>query len=85
MSQSWWLFAFEIGIISYKKEALQALCIAKNIARNALAFRADEIDESVDRGDKALMKLGIRLRQFNVALCYGPKGLELSDRILSLL
>ena len=56
MSQSWQLFAFEVGIISRKKEAFQALCVAKNMAWNPLTFSADEFHESVDRGDNALMK-----------------------------
>ena len=38
MSQSWRLFALEVGIISCKKEAFQALCVAKNMAWNPLTL-----------------------------------------------
>jgi hypothetical protein len=52
-SQSWFV-AHEVRVISSKKEALQTLSITKNFARNSFTFRAQEIDESVDRGGKTL-------------------------------
>ena len=84
MSKAWRLIPIEVRIISCKKKALQSLCIAKNIAWNPLAFPTDEIDESVDCAGNALVEQGIRVRQFGIAFCYGPKGLELTDGVLAL-
>jgi hypothetical protein len=84
MSKAWRLIPFEVRIISCKKKALQPLCIAKNIAWNPFTLRTDEIDESVDCAGNSLVKQGISVRQFGVAFCYGPKGLELADGILAL-
>ena len=47
MSQSWRFLAFEVGIVSCKQKALEALSIAKNIAWNPLRFRVNEIEESI--------------------------------------
>ena len=53
-SQSWRFVALEVWVISAKKEALQALSVPQNVVWNTLAFRAEEIDESVDRGGDTL-------------------------------
>ena len=61
-SQSWRFVALEKRVIPAKKDALQALSVPKNIGWNPLAFRAKEIDESVDSGGDALMNHSIGLR-----------------------
>jgi hypothetical protein len=47
--------AYEVRVISTKKEAFQALRISKNVTRNPLTFRAKEIGESVDGASKPLV------------------------------
>jgi hypothetical protein len=47
--------AHEVRVISAKKKALQSLSIPKNVTRNPLTFRAEEIGESVDRAGKSLV------------------------------
>jgi len=54
-SQSRRFVAYEVRVISTKKEALQALSIPKNVTRNPLTFRSKEIGESVDPGGKSLV------------------------------
>jgi hypothetical protein len=67
LSQSWRFVAYEVRVISAKKDALQALGIPQNVAWSPLTFRFEEIDESVDRGCNTLVNRGIRLRQFGIA------------------
>ena len=48
----------EIRVISVENEALQALFIPKNIARNALALNFQEVDQSVSHaGDATAMEI----------------------------
>jgi hypothetical protein len=84
-SQSWRFVAYEVRVISTKKEALQALSIPQNVVWNPFTFRAKEIDESVDRGGDTLVNQRIRLRQFEVTFCYRPKCLKLLDGIFPLI
>jgi hypothetical protein len=55
-SQSRRFVAYEVRILSTKKEALQALSIPKNLTRNPLTFRSKEIGESVDRTASLLLR-----------------------------
>jgi hypothetical protein len=72
------------GSYAPKKETLQALGVLKNVAWDPLAFRAKEINESVDHGGKILVNQRIRLRQFGVLCCRRPKGSKLFDGVLAL-
>jgi hypothetical protein len=47
--------AYEVRVISTKKEAFEALRISKNVTWNPLTFRAKEIGESVDGASKPLV------------------------------
>ncbi|MEA2542419.1 MAG: hypothetical protein QOH35_3785 [Acidobacteriaceae bacterium] len=83
-SQSWRFVAYEVRVISSKKEALQTLSISKNVTWSPLTFRAKEIGESVDYGGKTLVNQRIRLRQFGVACCRRSKGSKLLDGVPAL-
>jgi hypothetical protein len=41
--QSWGFISLEMWVVSAKKEALQALCIPKNVVGNALALHFEKI------------------------------------------
>jgi len=52
ISQSWGFVSLEVRIITAKKEALQALCIPKNLAWNAFSFYFKEIIEPINRASE---------------------------------
>jgi hypothetical protein len=46
--QARWFISLEMRVMPAKKEALQALSISKNVAWNALTFRFEEIEKSIN-------------------------------------
>jgi len=71
-------------VIPAKKEALQALSISKNVAWNALTFRFEEIDKSINSTRDTPMNQRIRPCQLGVAFCDRPKSSKLLQRIFPL-
>ena len=65
------------GHIPGKKEALQAFSISKNVAWNALTFRFEEIEKSINSTRDTPMNQRIRPSQLGVAFCDRPKSSEL--------
>ncbi len=82
MSQSWRFIAFEVRVISAKKEAFQALRVAEDMAWNPFTLRAKVVDKSIDCGGNTLVNQRIKLRQFCVVFCCQPKGLKLLEGVL---
>jgi hypothetical protein len=72
-----WFIPLEVRVISGKKEALQAFSISKNVAWNALTFRFEEIETSVNSTRNTPMNQRIRPSQLGVAFCDRPKSSEL--------
>ena len=75
--QARWFIPLELRVLSGKKEALQALSISKNVGRNALTFRFEEIEKSVNSTRDTPMNQRIRPSQLGVAFCDRPKISEL--------
>jgi hypothetical protein len=48
-SQSWGFISLEVWVVAAEKEALQTLCISKNLAGDALALYFEGIDKPVHR------------------------------------
>ncbi len=74
----------QMRVISGKKETLQAFSISKNVARNALTFRFEEIEKSINSTRDTPMNQRIRPRQLGVAFCDRPKSSELLHGIFLL-
>ena len=75
--QARWFIPLEMRVISGKKEALQAFSISKNVAWNALTFRFEEIEKSINSTRDTPMNQRIRPSQLGVAFCDRPKSSEL--------
>jgi hypothetical protein len=82
--QARWFIPFEMRVISGKKEALQAFSISKDVARNALTFRFEEIEKSINSTRDTPMNQRIRPSQLGVAFCDRPKSSELLHRVFLL-
>jgi hypothetical protein len=81
--QARWFTPLEMRVVSGKKEALQAF-ISKNVAWNALTFRFEEIEKSINSTRDTPMNQTIRPRQLGVAFCDRPKSSELLHGIFLL-
>ena len=75
--QARWFIPLEMRIISEKKEALQAFSISRNVAWNALTFRFEEIEKSINSIRDTPMNQRITPSQLGVAFCDRPKSSEL--------
>jgi hypothetical protein len=62
------------GSYPLNKEALQALSISKNVAWDALAFRFEEIEKSINYTGDTPVNQRLRPRQLGVALCAAQKA-----------
>jgi hypothetical protein len=71
-------------VVSAKKEALQALCIPKNLVGNALTLHFEKIGEPVNCLNDTPVNQMIRPYQLGVALRNRPESFELLDRIFQL-
>ena len=58
-----WFIPLEMRVLSGKKEALQAFSISKNVAWNALTFRFEEIEKSINSSRDTAMNQRIRPSQ----------------------
>jgi hypothetical protein len=67
-----------------KKEALQALSISKNVAWDALTFRFEKIEQSINSTRDTPMNQRIRPCQLGVAFCDRPKSSKLLQGIFLL-
>lgn len=75
--QARWFIPLEMRVISGKQEALQAFSISKNVAWNALTFRFEEIEKSINSTRDTAMNQRIRpSQQLGVAFCDRPKSSE---------
>jgi hypothetical protein len=72
-------------VIAAEKEALQALSVSKNVAWDALTFRFEEIEKSINCTRDASVNQRIRPCQLGVALCDRPKSSKLLNGIFLLL
>ena len=75
--QARWFISLEMRVIPAKKEALQALSVSKNVAWNALTFRFEEIDKSINSTRDTPINQRIRPCQLGVAFCDRPKSSKL--------
>ena len=66
----------EMRVISGKQEVLQAFSISKNVAWNAVTFRFEEIEKSINSTRDTPMNQRIRPSQLGVAFCDRPKNSE---------
>ena len=82
--QSRWFIPLEMRVIFRKKEAFQTFSISKNVAWNALTFRFEEIEKSINSTRDTPMNQRIRPCQFGVAFCDRPKGSKLLHGIFPL-